>query len=220
MGKAPVWMRRLRAAAGCGSQHQCLHPNEPWLAIRRALLLSIDVNYTRIWIIGSTQLKGKNDLANVHRIQDGYTLTPLNEYGTDQDHQRPAHPQTTVKSHSLPSGLQFFDVLGQLLKQFPSPAADRAELQTLAEVGIGPGKQPSANRHLSSDTLRGLQDAVAAGPAQISADAKSLFLAGFAKHNGYFLGGFGSYGTNYRLRAVIAEMGRAPRADRRSVRRG
>jgi len=32
-------------------------------------------------------------------------------------------------------------------------------------------------------------------------------LAGFATHNGYLLGGFGHYGTNYRLRAVIAQIG-------------
>ena len=35
----------------------------------------IDVDYSRIWIIGSTQLKGKRDLGNVHRIQNGYTIT-------------------------------------------------------------------------------------------------------------------------------------------------
>ena len=43
----------------------------------------IMVNYTRIWIIGSTGLKGSYDTANVTRIQDGYTLTPLSRYGTD-----------------------------------------------------------------------------------------------------------------------------------------
>ncbi|MGO9899527.1 MAG: DUF1214 domain-containing protein [Solirubrobacteraceae bacterium] len=66
---------------------------------------------------------------------------------------------------------------------------------------------PSQNRHLSSNTLSALKAAVAAGPAQIKKDAEQLFLAGFAKHDGYFLGGFGQYGTNYELRAVIAQVG-------------
>ncbi len=167
----------------------------------------IDVNYTRIWIVGSTQLKGKNDLSNVHQIQNGYTLTPLADYGTNYHPKRPAHPNTKVKSYQLPSGLRFFDVLGQLLKKFPPPTADQPELRQLAAVGIGPGKQPSNNRRLSSATLNGLRAAVAAGPAQINSDAESLFLAGFAKHDGYFLGGFGQYGTNYELRAVIAQVG-------------
>ncbi len=167
----------------------------------------IDSNYSRVWIIGSTELKGKSDLANVNRIQDGYTLTPLSKYGTNYQPKRPTHPNTKVKSYPLPSGLQFFDVLGQLLKQFPPPAADQPELRQLAAVGIGPGKQPSKNRLLNSDTLNGLKAAVAAGPKQINADAKSLFLSGFAKHDGYLLGGFGNYGNNYKLRAVIAQNG-------------
>ena len=124
----------------------------------------IDSNYSRVWIIGSTQLKGKNDLANVHRIQDGYTLTPLSEFGTDRHPTRSAHPHSTVKNYPLPGGLQFFDVLGQLLKQFPPPTADRAELRQLAAVGIGPGMKPSKNPRLNSDTRKGLKAAVSGRP--------------------------------------------------------
>jgi hypothetical protein len=167
----------------------------------------IDVDYTRIWIIGSTQLKGKSDLANVHRIQDGYTLTPLSRYGTNYHPKRPARPRTKVKNYQLPSGLRFFDVLGELLKRFPPPAADRPELRKLAAVGIGPGLKPSRKAGLNADTLRGLRAALAAGPAQIQTDARAQFVAGAAKHDGYFLGGFGRYGTNYQLRAVIAQVG-------------
>ena len=165
----------------------------------------IDSNYSRVWIIGSTQLKGKHDVANVNRIQDGYTLTPLSELAA----YHPAGPKrrhTTVKNYPLPSGLQFFDVLGRLLKQFPPPGRPGRARQ-FAAVGIGPGKNPSQNPRLNSDTLNGLKAAVAAGPAQIQDDAKALFLAGFAAHDGYLLGGFGHYATNYRLRAVIAQIG-------------
>jgi hypothetical protein len=167
----------------------------------------IDVDYTRIWIIGSTQLKGTNDVANVNRIQDGYTLTPLTKFGTDYHPKRPAHPDTTIKNWPLPSGLHFFDVVGHLLKQFPPPAGDQAELRRFAAVGIGPGMWPSGNPRLNRDTLRGLKAAAAAGPAQIHDDAKALYVAGFAAHNGYLLGGFGHYGTDYNLRGVIAQIG-------------
>jgi hypothetical protein len=167
----------------------------------------IDVNYTRVWIIGSTQLKGESDLANVNNIQDGYTLTPLSKYGSGLQPEPPANPNTTVKVYKLPTGLQFFDVLGQLLEQFPPPAADQDTLRAFATVGIGPGRMPSQEFHLSADTLRGLQDAVAAGPAQIRNDAQAMFLASSKIHNGYWLGGFGRYGTNYQLRAVVAQMG-------------
>ncbi len=167
----------------------------------------IDVRYARLWIIGSTQLRGTWDVANVNRIQDRYTLTPLSRFGSDYRHKRPAHPDTTVMKHRLPKGLHFFDVLGGLLERFPPPTADRAELRTLAKVGIGPGKRPSRDRRLSRDTLRGLQAAVADGPSQIKKDAQALFLADFDKHDGYLLGGFGRYGTDYRLRAVVSQIG-------------
>jgi hypothetical protein len=167
----------------------------------------IDVDYSRIWIIGSTQLKGQKDVAAVNRIQDGFTLIPLSKYGTDYRPARPAHPDTTIDTAPLPAGLQFFDTLGKLLRQFPPPAADQAELSRFAAVGIGPGLTPSQNATLDPETLRGLADAAATGPTRIHDDATALFLAGFAAHAGYFLGGFGHYGTDYRLRGVVAEIG-------------
>lgn len=167
----------------------------------------IDVDYNRIWIIGSTQLKGNNDVANVNKIQDGYTLTPLSQYGTDYQPKNQTNSNTTVQNYQLPSGLDFFDVLGQQLNQFPPPPIDQPELRKFAEVGIGPGMSPSDNLTLGNDTVRGLKDAIAAGPAQIKNDTQTLFLADFDKHNGYLLGGFGQYGTDYRKRAVVSQIG-------------
>ena len=73
----------------------------------------IDVDYNRIWIIGSTELKGSNDVATVNRIQDGYTLTPLSQYGTNYTPKNPTNPNTTIQNYQLPSGLEFYDMLGQ-----------------------------------------------------------------------------------------------------------
>jgi hypothetical protein len=167
----------------------------------------IMVNYTRIWIIGSTGLKGSYDTANVTRIQDGYTLTPLSRYGTDYRPENVTNPRTTIKVSSIPGGLGFYDMLGQQLVLFPPPPADQPALARFAELGIGPGMAPSQNVHLSKDTLRGLEDAIAAGPAQIKNETRTLYTTGFDKNNGYFLGGFGQYGTDYTLRAVISQIG-------------
>ena len=171
----------------------------------------IDVGYTRIWIIGSTQLKGPNDLANVHRIQDGYTLTALAAFLGRARRRVPAFTGTsggsTAHQYSLPTGLDFFDVLGEQLRRFPAPPAESALIHRLEQVGIGPGRQPSKDPRLGPETLRGLRAAAAAGPARIKSDAAQLFRSSGALHNGYFLGGFGSYGTNYALRAVIAQVG-------------
>ena len=167
----------------------------------------VDVDATRIWIIGSTQLKGADDVAAVNAIQDGYTLTPLSKFGTAYQPPEPANPVTEVTQAAIPTGLAFFDTLGQLLAAFPPPAADAPELARLATVGIGPGRTPSEDASLSADTVEGLTDAVADGPAAIQADVQQLYQADFAKHAGYLLGGFGSYGTAYTKRAVIATIG-------------
>ena len=167
----------------------------------------IDSDYSRVWIIGSTQLKGTNDLANVHRIQDGYTLTPLSKFGTDYHPTRPAHPHT--HRHEL-SAAQRTAVLRRA----------RAAAQAVPAAGGRPGRAAPARhgRDRPRDAAltepapeqrhaQGPQGRRSAGPTQIKTDAKALFLAGFAKHDGYLLGGFGHYGTDYRLRAVIAQIG-------------
>ena len=165
------------------------------------------VDYSRIWIIGSTQLLGPDDVATVDTIQDGYTLTPLSRYGTSYQQPVPTDPRTTVTKHAPAAGLTFFDELGQQLAQFPPPAADATALAQFATVGIGPGRSPSKDATLSNDTVRGLTDAVAAGPARVQQDTQSLYAAGFGTHAGYLLGGFGTYGTNYSERAVISQVG-------------
>ena len=165
------------------------------------------VDYSRIWIIGSTQLLGPSDVTTVDRIQDGYSVTPLSAYGTTYKPPTVANPRTTVTKHAPPNGLQFFDTLGQQLALFPPPAADASALASFATVGIGPGRTPSTDSSLSSDTQRGLTDAVAAGPSTIAKDTQQLYAAGFAQHSGYLLGGFGTYGTNYTQRAVISQVG-------------
>jgi hypothetical protein len=167
----------------------------------------IKVDHVRIWIIGSTQLKGPDDVKTVNAIQDTYTLVPLSKYGTDYTPPAPATKDTTVDTSAVPTGMAFLDTLGQQLAKFPPPAADSAQLAALATVGIGPGRTPSTDKTLSADTVRGLEAAIAAGPAQVQADTKSLAAASAKKHNSYFLGGFGTYGTDYQLRAVVAVMG-------------
>ncbi|MEI6363276.1 MAG: DUF1254 domain-containing protein [Actinomycetes bacterium] len=168
---------------------------------------ALDVDYSRIWIIGSTQLKGPDDVTTVNAIQDGYTLTPLDQYVSGILPSPPGPTQPTITQYSIPTGLAFFDTLGQLLQQFPPPPRDAAALRSFATVGIGPGLAPSRDAGLSGEARQGLIDAVAAGPALIKKQTVALTAADFNQHNGYLLGGFGRYGRDYTRRAVISQIG-------------
>lgn len=181
-------------------------PNQSNLAIP-AETHQINVDYDRIWIIGSTKLKGRNDVENVNRIQDGYTLRPLSQYGKNNQQETRTNPNTTIQYYQIPGGLDFFDMLGEQLQQFKPPQADKPVLERFEEVGIGPGMKPSKNLELSNDTVKGLEDAIAAGPDHIKNGTHTLFLTNFDKYNGYLIGGFGQYGTDYLTRAIISQVG-------------
>ena len=167
----------------------------------------VDVGANRIWVIGSTQLLGPDDIPAVNAIQDGYSLAPLSAYGTAYAPPEPANPRTTVARAAIPTGLAFLDTLGELLAAFPPPPEDANELAILAVGGIGPGRSPSTDPVLDPETARGLADGVAAGPARVREDLGRIYREHFPAHNGYLLGGFGAYGTDYALRAVIATVG-------------
>jgi hypothetical protein len=170
----------------------------------------LNVDYSRIWIIGSTQLKGASDIAAVNAIQDQYTLTPLDAYASASIPSMPVpspSPSGSITAYAAPTGLAYFDLMGQLMAQFPPPRKDDRALRDFASVGIGPGMAPSQDTRLSADTLAGLTAAAAAGPAQVRHDTNAVYAADFARHNGYLLGGFGRYGTRYTERAVISQIG-------------
>jgi hypothetical protein len=170
----------------------------------------IKSNYDRVWIIMRTYAdeSDSGDFNAVHKIQNQTTITPLNKFGKKGwKPPKPKNPDTTVEDPGLPTGMAYFDKLGELLKRYPPPAADAPELAKLAQIGVGPGMTPSTNAGLSADTVRGMTDAVAGGDASVVADATADYVAGFAAHNGYLTVPTGNYGTDYRLRAEVTRLG-------------
>lgn len=166
--------------------------------------------YDRVWIIQRTYADNASakDQRRVNRIQDAITTVPLSRYPRRHvNAPAPRHPDTTADPVTLPSGLAFYDRLGDLLAQFPPPAADRPVLDDLAAIGVGAGRHPSANRRLDADTRAGMEAAIAAGQAGVLRDAQQIYGQGFGRYNGYLVTPTGSYGTDYRLRAVITQVG-------------
>lgn len=169
--------------------------------------------YTRVWIIGRTYIRNAADTPNVVRVQNEFSITPLNRWGTGYRPARPKHVRRGAKEYTVPgtgpgqNPLAFFDALGDQLARFPPPAADRPLLRQLATVGIGSRKHPSTDPRLSAAVRQGLHDAVAAGARQVGADLSSMYATNAPRHNGWLVARTGSYGTNYAARAVVDKIG-------------
>lgn len=166
--------------------------------------------YNRVFIIMRVYADESDprDFDEVHKIQNKTTITPLNKYGKPGwKPQQPSNPDTTVDDPGLPTGMAYYDKLGELLKRYPPPAEDAAELTKLSEIGVGPGMTPSTDSSLSPDTVRGMTDAVADGDTSVVQDATQDYLAGFKAHNGYLVVPTGTYGTDYRRRAMVTRLG-------------
>jgi hypothetical protein len=166
----------------------------------------IRARYDRIWIAGRTFMRGASDLANVHRIQDQYFITPLLSFGKRVAHKRPLGRVKSITA-TIPgtqpgeNPLDFYTALNREMAEFPPPAADRPLLRELKPIGIGPGLKLSS-AHLSADTLQGMRDAVTQGHAGLLHDFLALYLREFTEHDGYVIGDLGDWGTDYMYRGL------------------
>ncbi|WP_257425752.1 DUF1254 domain-containing protein [Nocardioides carbamazepini] len=170
----------------------------------------IQSSYDRVLIIERIYADNNDpkDIEKVRDLQKKFTIVPLSEFPKKNWHPPvPADPDTTVDLQTLPTGLAYFDQLGDQLAAYPPPAADQAELDKLATIGVGPGMTPSTDPDLSAETLAGMTAAVANGRAAVTADTQAMHAASFPGHNGYLTLSAGTYGTDYRFRAVVAQTG-------------
>ncbi len=169
--------------------------------------------YERVWLVGRTEVYGRRDLPAVHRIQNGYRLIPLGQYLTHGLSWRPPRPRRILTKHTtftVPTGIAFFDQLGTALAENPPPARDKPILRELRTVGIGPGLHPW-HEHLSAPVLAGLRAAGNAGASNILKLRLALATPNALAHDGWFVppSDTGAYGTDYKLRAVVAVYGLA-----------
>ncbi len=152
-------------------------------------VIRVKSRYDRVWVLTRTYIRGPQDLGNVHRIQDKYSVTPLSKFGTTYRPPRPTNIITTSAEATIPGTqpgedpLAFYTALGTEMLKFPPPAADRPLLK------------------------RRRRDAVTQGPSNVQSAALALYLKGFAKHNGYLITDLGGWGTNYALRAMGDRIG-------------
>jgi hypothetical protein len=170
----------------------------------------IDAPTPYVWIIGRTKTDGPSDYAAVHKIQAGYKITPLSEWGKkpkpvkakiDPTIDMKTPPKEQVEA--MPAS-KFFAFAAELLKLQPPHITDEPIIALMKRIGIEPGKSFDINK-VDPVVRRGLEG--------VAEDALKLMkwkiptIAGTV--NGWSMNTdtMGVYGNYYLKRAIVAQVG-------------
>ena len=163
-----------------------------------------------VWVIGRTKTDGAADYAAVHKIQAGYTVTPLSRLGKSPESVSvsidPAVDMKTppkIQVDSL-SAADYFAYATELLKVHPAHITDQPILAQMKRIGIEPGK---------SFNIDALDPQIKAALQTVPEDAQALMtwkvptLARVV--NGWSMNTdtMGVYGNYYLKRAIVTQLG-------------
>jgi hypothetical protein len=167
----------------------------------------IDAPTPYVWIIGRTQTNGSKDYEAVHKVQDGFRITLLTDWGkTPRPIEQKIDPSVDVKTEPLRQvrdmpAIRYFKYGADLMRQNPPHATDWSILARMKRIGLEPGKDFEPTK-ISAETL---SRAAAAGSKLMQ--EKGPTLARVA--NGWSMNTdtMGVYGNFYLKRAIIALVG-------------
>jgi len=165
-----------------------------------------------VWIIGRTKTDGPADYDAVHKIQAGYKITPLSQWGGEPTAPAPEvkiDPSVDMKTppkiqvDTMPAD-KYFAYAAELLKLHPPHITDQPIIAQLKRIGFEVGK---------SFDLDKADPAVKKGLASAAEDAQKLMewkvptLARIA--NGWSMNTdtMGVYGNYYLKRAIVTQLG-------------
>jgi len=178
---------------------------------------AIPADFTRIpaptpyvWIIGRTKTDGPADYDAVHKIQAGYKITPLSQWGKeavvpevkiDPDIDMKTPPKTQVDT--MPAD-KYFALAAESLKLQPPHITDQPIVAQLSRLGFEVGE---------SFDLNAADPAIQKGLASAPADAQALMrwkIPTLARVGNYWsmnTDTMGVYGNYYLKRAIVAQLG-------------
>ncbi|PPK37728.1 hypothetical protein CD175_15815 [Pseudomonas laurylsulfatiphila] len=163
-----------------------------------------------VWVIGRTKTDGAADYAAVHKIQAGYTVTPLSRLGKEPEAVTvkidPAVDMKTppkIQVDSM-SAADYFTYAAELLKVNPPHSTDQPMLAQIKRLGIEAGKPFN---------MEALDPQIQAALQRVPQDAQALMtwkvptLA--RKVNGWSMNTdtMGVYGNYYLKRAIVSQVG-------------
>jgi hypothetical protein len=163
-----------------------------------------------IWIIGRTKADGPQDYAAVHKIQAGFKVTRLSEWGKQPtpvsvkiDPTVDMKTPPKVQVDTMPAG-KYFAYAAELVKLHPPHITDQPIIAEMKKIGIEVGKSVDLNR-LDPAVQKALEGAP--NEAQELMTWKLATLARVA--NGWSMNTdtMGVYGNYYLKRAIVAREG-------------
>ena len=170
----------------------------------------IDAPTPYVWIIGRTKTDGPDDYDAVHKIQAGYKITPLSQWGKEPEAIKVTiDPSVDMKTppklqvDSMPAD-KFFAYAAELLKLQPPHITDQPIIARLKRIGFEVGK---------SFDLGQADPAVQKGIANVPEDAQKLMewkVPTMARiTNGWSMNTdtMGVYGNYYLKRAIVTQLG-------------
>ena len=163
-----------------------------------------------VWIIGRTQTNGPADYEAVHKIQAGYKVTPLSQWGkTAKAALFKADPAVDMKTApkvqvETMSAERYFAYAAELLKTSPPHVTDQPILARLKRVGFDAG----ASFDLSKQSAQ-VRQAFERAPKE-ALRLMAWKMATLARVvNGWSMNTdtMGVYGNYYLKRAIVAQAG-------------
>ncbi|MGB6067414.1 MAG: DUF1254 domain-containing protein [Desulfomonilaceae bacterium] len=170
----------------------------------------IDAPTPYVWVLGRTKTDGPKDYNAVHKIQAGFKVTPLSQFGKarrpvqvkiDPTIDMKTPPKTQVDT--MPAG-KFFAYAAELLKLHPPHITDEPIIVVMKRIGIEPGKSFDIDK---------VDPAVKKGLESVPEDAQKLMewkIPTLARVvNGWTMNTdtMGVYGNYYLKRAIVAQQG-------------
>jgi hypothetical protein len=168
-----------------------------------------------VWVLGRIYCTGTPaDYAAVHAVQNKITAVPLSAYGksftpptgvVDPNIDMKTGVRSQVEAMDAAS---YFKLFSELLKTNPPTAEDAPMVAKLATIGIVPGQDFDASK-LDPAVAKGLAEVPKPANEKIMAWLKEGLVAGDTKFiDGWFFSRkVGTYGTDYRMRALVTAIG-------------
>jgi hypothetical protein len=170
----------------------------------------IDAPTPYVWIIGRIKTDGPPDYDAVHKIQAGFTITPLSEWGkSPKPVEVKIDPSVDMKTppkiqvDTMPAG-KYFAYAAEVLKLQPPHLTDEPIIAQMKRIGIEPGKSFDIDK-VGPAVKKGLEGAPE--EAQKLMEWKIATLARVVNHWSMNTDTMGVYGNYYLKRAIVAQVG-------------